>query len=63
MAKKHKQLTVDIPLKFNNNLIQFISDGIILTQERQYKNLSLISTKLTTSIGSREITRTLTPKN
>jgi hypothetical protein len=31
MAKKREQLTVDIPLKFNNNLIQFVSDRIIFT--------------------------------
>jgi hypothetical protein len=63
MAKKREQLTVDIPLKFNNSLIQFVSDGIILTQERQYKNLSPISTKLTTSTGSRKTTRTLISKD
>jgi hypothetical protein len=31
MAKEHEQLTIDIPLKFNNSLIQFVSDGIIFT--------------------------------
>ena len=34
-----------------------------LTQERQCKNLSPISTKLATSTGSRGATRTLTPKD
>jgi hypothetical protein len=54
---------VDILLKFNNNLIQFVLDRIIFIQGRQYKNLSLISTKLITSTSSRRITRTLIPKD
>jgi hypothetical protein len=63
IAKEHEQLTVDTPLKFNNSLIQFVLDGITFTQERQYKNLSPISTKLATSTSSRGATRTLTPKD
>ena len=63
MAKEREQLTVDTPLKFNGGLIQLVSDGITLTQERQCKNLSPISTKLATSTGSRGATRTLTPKD
>ena len=63
MAKEREQLTVDTPLKFNGSLIQLIPDGITLTQERQCKNLSPISTKLATSTGSRGATRTLTPKD
>ena len=63
MAKEHKQLTVNTPLKFNSGLIQLVPDGITLTQERQCKNLSLISTKLATSTGSRGATCTLTPKD
>ena len=63
MAKECEQLTVDTPLKFNGGLIQLVSDGITLTQERQCKNLSPISTKLATSTGLRGATRTLTLKD
>jgi hypothetical protein len=61
--KEREQLAVDTPLKFNSGLIQLVSNGITLTQEQQCKNLSLISTKLATSTGSRGATRTLTLKD
>ena len=63
IAKEYKQLTVNIPLKFNSSLIQLILDKITLTQKRQYKNLSPISTKLATSTSLRGATYTLTPKD
>jgi hypothetical protein len=34
IAKERKQLTVDIPLKFNSSIIQLVPDGIIFTQEQ-----------------------------
>jgi hypothetical protein len=34
IAKEREQLTVNTPLKFNSGLIQLVSDGITLTQER-----------------------------
>jgi len=60
MAKEREQLTVNMPIKFNGGLIQLTPDGsITLTQERQCKNLSIISTTPTTSTSSRGITREL----
>jgi hypothetical protein len=64
MAKEREQLTIDTPLKFNGGLIQLVSDGITLTQERQCRNLSPISTKLATTTSSRgTICIALTPKD
>jgi hypothetical protein len=63
LAKDREQLTVDTSLKFNGGLIQLLLDGISLTQERQWNNLSTISQKTTTSTGTRGVTRTLTPKD
>jgi hypothetical protein len=63
MAKEREQLTAETPLKFNGGLIHLVADGITLTQERQCKNLSTISTKAAISTGSRGTTRTLTPKD
>jgi hypothetical protein len=57
MAKEREQLTVDTPLKFNGGLIQLVSDGITLTQERQCKNLSTITVKPAASTSSRGVTR------
>jgi hypothetical protein len=63
MAKEREQLMAETPLKFNGGLIHLVADGITLTQERQCKNLSTISTKAAISTGSRGTIRTLTPKD
>jgi hypothetical protein len=63
MAKEQEQLTAEVPLKFNRGLIHLITDKITLTQERQCKNLSTISSKTATSTSFRGTTWTLTPKN
>jgi hypothetical protein len=64
MAKEREQLTVNTPLKFNGGLIQLVSDGITLTQERQCKNLSTISVKPAASTSNRGVTcALLTPKD
>src|SRR6266700_5607095 len=51
MAKEQERLTTITPLKFNRAIIQLISDRITLTQEQQYMNLSIITTK--TAISTR----------
>jgi hypothetical protein len=54
MAKPHKQLTKQTPIKFNRGLITQEGNSIKLTQEYQARNLKLISTKpidLTSSRG------------
>jgi len=64
IAKEWEQLTINTPIKFNSRVIQLLTNGsITLTQEQQYTNLSIISTKLATSTGLRGATRTLTPKD
>ena len=51
LAKDQEQLTVDYLIKFNRGLIQLNSDGIILTQACQCKNLKPIS-KVSTVLTS-----------
>jgi hypothetical protein len=53
MAKPRKQLTEQTPIKFNRGLITQEGNLIKLTQERQARNLKLISTKPTDLTSSR----------
>jgi hypothetical protein len=62
MAKEQERLTAATPLKFNGAIIQLVSDRITLIQEQQYTNLSIITTKIVTSTGTRGITQALSPK-
>ena len=58
LAKDREQLSIENDLKFNGGVIQLQDDGsITLTQERQCKNLKLVSTKTIDSTSSRGITR------
>ena len=45
ITKKQERLTTTTPLKFNGAIIQLVSDRITLTQEWQYANLNIITTK------------------
>lgn len=58
LAKDREQLSIENDLKFNGGTIQLQDDGsVTLTQERQCKNLKLVSTKTVDSTSSRGITR------
>ena len=64
MAKEQEQLTTNTPIKFNSSIIKLQTDRITLTQERQCKNLEMISTKPSDSMSSRGVLHTaLTPKD
>jgi len=64
MAKEQEQLITKKPIKFNSSIIGLLPNSITLTQERQYKNLSMISIKPTASTSSKRATRSLlTPKD
>lgn len=63
LAKAREKLSPDFPLKFNGGLIQQLADGISLTQEQQCHNLNAISSRTSTSTGTRGVTRVLTPKD
>ena len=57
LAKDRDQLTASQPIKFNGGLIQLEGDAITLSQERQCKNLTLVSKEPTATISSRGIVR------
>ena len=59
LAKDYKQLIVNKLLKFNSRLIQLTLDKIILIQEQQYTNLSIISKNAITSTSSKGVIYTL----
>jgi hypothetical protein len=64
-AKEREKLTLTTPIKFNGGQIELKNDGsILLTQERQCKNLKLVTLKpinLTSSRG--EVRQAVTPKD
>jgi hypothetical protein len=62
MAKERERLTVATPLKFNEAIIQLVTDRITLTQEQQCANLSTITTEIATSTGTRGTAQALSPK-
>ena len=53
MAKEQEQLMTGKLIKFNGGIIGLLPNGITLTQEHQYKNLSIISIKSAASTSSR----------
>jgi hypothetical protein len=64
LAKERERLTSAHDLKFNGGIIHYENDGsITLTQERQCKNLQVVSDKNTTTTSSRgAIRQNLTTK-
>ena len=51
-------------IKFNGSIIELLPDGITFIQERQCKNLSMISIKPIASISNKGVIYTLlTPKD
>jgi len=62
LAKEREKLTAETPLKFNSAIIQLVSDGLTLTQERQCANLSTVTTRTETSTRTRGNTCNLSPK-
>jgi hypothetical protein len=58
LAKERERLTSTHNLKFNGGIIHFEADGsITLTQERQCKNLKLVSSENATTTSNRGIIR------
>jgi hypothetical protein len=66
LSKEREQLTQTNPLKFNGGNIKLQGDGnaIVLTQERQCKNLRLVATYATDLTGARgAVRKAVTPKD
>ena len=57
MAKERERLTSNHDLKFNGGIIRTEGSTITLTQERQCRNLKVVSTKNTTTTSSRGAVR------
>jgi len=51
------------PIKFNSGIIKLLFNSITLTQERQCKNLSIISIKSIANTSNKKIIRALTLKD
>jgi hypothetical protein len=63
LAKERESLSTSTPLKFNGGLIQLKNDAITLTQERQSKNLHLVSVTPTSTTSSRgTVRKSLSPQ-
>jgi hypothetical protein len=58
LAKERKRLSIDHNLKFNGGIIQLHDDGsVTLTQERQCKNLKLVTSNAMDTTSARGVTR------
>jgi hypothetical protein len=62
LAKPHKQLTTNHPVKFNSSLIQLNNSAVALTQEQQCSNLQLVGESKTMSSSRGTICQNLTIK-
>jgi hypothetical protein len=64
LSKEREQLTQSNPLKFNGGNIKLETNSIVLTQERQCKNLRLVATHTADLTGVRGVVRkAVTPKD
>ena len=64
LSKEREQLTQSNPVKFNSSNIKLEYDSIVLIQERQYKNLQLVTIYTTDLASARGIIyKAVTPKD
>ena len=64
LSKEREQLTQSNPVKFNGGNIKLECNSIVLTQERQCKNLRLVATYATDLASARgAIRKAVTPKD
>jgi hypothetical protein len=64
LAKEREKLTPTTLIKFNKGIIKQDQDLIVLTQERQCKNLKLVATKVLDLTSSRgDVRKAVTPKD